>query len=972
MEYSQGDTSGDGRSDFAWTKCSEMNVHERLSIKEQSLNIGLRHCETLMNTIRHLTRHREKYMKEIWPAEGQTQWDTQCRKIIDDHRKFEVSVGVAGATGSGKTSLLNALLGYRELLPTNNEEAATAVQCKVSFNHDERPEYAFRCRVTFQSRETLEARLQQFFDDISTRDELRILDSGSIEDDEALHEIEGKLLPSREMIRIVFNLEDNEAENLGLDGVLSANPAALKLLGTVKTFNSSDAKEISLAMKPYMDSTMGNHDSSNGRFAAWPLIEEVELFMKSEILQNGVVLVDLPGLDDHIQSRVSVTKRASDQLAATLIVAPATRAADNSTAVSLMSKHQETGLMLDGKFHKKAFCICLSQIDQIEREAALRKPDAKADTYLQKLLAEEQAEKHALGETRKLKRKHRREFRKAKRRGERFNIKDWEYLDPLSYQTAREVARDQRDLQVKLTGLSKDISNSRRRLRELNSEITFLCIRARNQFIEGRIRRDFARRQAALVARTSNLQKTYDGEVMICPTSSTAFWECKDTVRRTAGFPTECYTGIPNLASWIRNATMQKREEHVDDLLSRLQAQYNTLLLIWPDEKHQLKNTLITGDSFQKDILQDALESMRPKLEALFSSLTKDVKRKDPLKGKKGKILSTCPGMCTTTVKGWAYKDPYDNTSPKMHWTTYQGCLRRSGGRYATRAARDPRHYHWMEDISNLMLTTILKDWNYLLNHDMPSLADDAGQEIDGICREFIAKLRRSIEKVEPRLLPELDSQRHSIETIKTNATRRVQQALGEISQRARLAHPRVVSNIQSRWEEPFQKALEITGLGSYKERQKHVLNFAQSNNKDMFRTAFNDLQGQLQTSVVELGYELKSISESTLGDLRRHLSVFHHRVLEPAEPAINSAAVAKRMRFMRRRVNNELEEWTTEWQSPVSIVTMIGGDIIDQIPDKYQHVTIKPEKKRREDGLEASDLEVDSDMSSESDDLDF
>ncbi|KAI1364099.1 hypothetical protein F5Y08DRAFT_353801 [Xylaria arbuscula] len=904
MEYSQGDTSGDGRSDFAWTKCSEMNVHERLSIKEQSLNIGLRHCETLMNTIRHLAIHREKYMKEIWPAEGQTQWDAQCRKIIDDHQRFEVSVRVAGATGR-----------HRELLPTNNEEAATAVQCKVSFNHDERPEYAFRCRVTFQSRETLEARLQQFFDDISTRDELRILDSSSIEDDEALHEIEGKLLPSR------------------LDGVLSANPAALKLLGTVKTFNSSDAKEISLAMKPYMDSTMGNHDSSNGRFAAWPLIEEVELFMKSEILQNGVVLVDLPGLDDHIQSRVSVTKRASDQLAATLIVAPATRAADNSTAVSLMSKHQETGLMLDGKFHKKAFCICLSQIDQIEREAALRKPDAKADTYLQKLLAEEQAEKHTLGANRKLKRKHRREFRKAKRRGEIFNINDWEYLDPLSYQTARGAARDQRDLQVKLTRLSKDISNSRRRLRELNSEITFLCIRARNQFLEERIRRDFARRQATLVARTSNLQKTYDGEVIICPTSSTAFWECKDTVRRTAGFPTECYTGIPNLASWIRNATMQKREEHVDDLLSRLQAQYNTLLLIWPDEKRQLKNTLITGDSFQKDILQDALESMRPKLEALFSSLIKDVKRKDPLKGKKGKILSTCPGMCTTTVKGWAYKDLYDNTSPKMHWTTYQGCLRRSGGRYATRAARDPRHYHWMEDISNLMLTTILKDWNYLLNHDIPSLADHAGQEIDGICREFIAKLRRSIQKVEPRLLPELDSQRNSIETIKTNATRRVQQALGEISQRARLAHPRVVSNIQSKWQEPFQEALEITvysvyllckGLGSYKERQKYVLTFAQSNNKDMFRTAFDDLQEQLQTSVVELRYELK-----------RHLS-----------PAINSAAVAKRMRFMRRRVNNELEEWTTEWQSP--------------IPDK------------RENGLEASDLEVDSDMSSESDDLDF
>ncbi|KAI0530184.1 hypothetical protein GGR58DRAFT_524900, partial [Xylaria digitata] len=309
--------------------------------------------------------------------------------IVEDHEDFKVLVGVAGATGSGKTSALNALLGFHDLLPTNNEEAATAVQCKVAFNDDIDSEHAFRCHVTFQSKEALEIKIKQFVNDLKVRDELEESHSGSAEDEQALREFESVLQPTREMVNIVFGLQDDRVDKLGVDGVLKSNPEAFELLGTVKKFHSGDAEAISKQMKPYMDSTIADHFTSGTSFAAWPLIEQVELFIKSDILRNGVVLVDLPGLGDAVESRALVAERSFNQLTATLIVTQATRAADNSTAVDLMSKNHEMAMMMDGKFRRETFCVCLSQIDQIDRKAALRKSDAKANTDLQNWLEEE-------------------------------------------------------------------------------------------------------------------------------------------------------------------------------------------------------------------------------------------------------------------------------------------------------------------------------------------------------------------------------------------------------------------------------------------------------------------------------------------------------------------------------------------------------------------------------------------------------
>ncbi|KAI1750725.1 hypothetical protein F4782DRAFT_548486 [Xylaria castorea] len=967
----QNPTTSEDSKNFVWTDCSEADARRRLLIKEKALEVGLECCARLANSIEggfnNIARHSKQWAELIWPSENRTEWITQCQEIMKDHADFRVLVGVAGATGSGKTSALNALLGFQEMLPTNNEEAATAVQCKVAFNHDTRPEHAFRCYVTFQSKKALETKLEQFFHDLKLRDDLEASHNGSTEDEEGLREIESMLRPTREMISIVFGLQDDQIEKLGLEGVLKSNPEALALLGTVKKYNSGSADEISKTMKPYMDSTVASHSISGASFAAWPLIEQVELFVISDILRNGVVLVDLPGLGDAVESRALVAERSFHQLTATMIVTQATRAADNSTAVSLMSKHHEMAMMMDGKFQKETFCVCLSQIDQIDRRAALRKPDARANANLQNWLEEE--EKQKLNLKTKLQEQKRAKMTMKKLR--KAVIKQQKQPDKKGANPAKEAAArvalhklkgEKRAQKLLITNTSREIGSCKRRLVELDAVIIFTCIQARNRYLRERIGSDFRKRQARILTTAPGMKGHYDGRVTVCPTSAQAFWKCSET-ERVAGFPSEPYSGIPGLASWIRSSTVPQREAHVDDLLNRLQAQYNTLQL-WSKDKRKLSDTPITRKSFEEDVLADVLKTMKQSLAVYWPLLTAAVNRLNPLHDKQ-EALNQCPSLCAEAVRGWAYKKPDDKASnDKVHWTTYQASLNRSGGRFVSKPKSETHEYNWLADISNILFSTIVKDWNQSLNHDIPSLTDRAWPVIDKIWDEFNENLRSSVEVLEPRLLPELENEKSSLDNIKIRTKNNVRKALRLISDHASESHPLITGKVQSEWHTPFQGALEIKGSGAHTARQKLLLGFAADRSKKMFNTAYEDLQRKLQEGFDRLPRELDCISESATRDLRLYISALLDNLLEPKDLVLKMEAVTEEKARIQQFVRFTLSLWTVRWKYPV-LKAEADDDVIDQqIPEEYRHTKTEIEQLEDDD----SELDLKSKQKSESD----
>jgi hypothetical protein len=291
--------------------------------------------------------------------------DVQIDKLHETHQGFEVLIGVAGRTGAGKSTILNMLLEIPELLPSSNSEAATACACRVSWNCEDAPDRKFRAEVTFRSYDDVEQEIQQILALLRQRQRLRErdmeTDTDAFEQMEEEAEMEYGIDEGFKKIRAVWGLDEEAVEGMRAQDLLQSNQHVLQLLGTTHTIFSEDAGRFAEQVKPYLDSS----ETVQG-FKAWPLITEVRLYVKAPFLKHGVVLVDLPGLSDSVESRARVAEKFTQKLEITAIVTPARRAIDEKTGVQLMSEYQTLRMQLDGKYHRKSFCVVVSQVDEID------------------------------------------------------------------------------------------------------------------------------------------------------------------------------------------------------------------------------------------------------------------------------------------------------------------------------------------------------------------------------------------------------------------------------------------------------------------------------------------------------------------------------------------------------------------------------------------------------------------------------
>ena len=311
------------------------------------------------------------FVANIWSAE-----------LESTSKGLEILIGVAGVTGAGKTSTLNALLGFPRLLPSSSTEAATATVCRIAWNHDDTVGHEFRADVIFRSKEDVIKELHEFLDAVHYRKDLRAEDfENESERFEALEEINDIISRGISNVCIVWGLDENEIEDMDLtvESLMRSNDTVVDLLGKTRTIYSSIADEFASEVKPYLDST-----ALPEGITAWPLIEEVRLYVKSDILKHGIMLVDLPGLSDMVESRAAVAERYYQKLSVTAIVTPAIRAVDEKTGVKLMGSYQELRMKLDGKYHKDSFCVVVSKIDDVDCDTICREiQDARQDTQLQ-------------------------------------------------------------------------------------------------------------------------------------------------------------------------------------------------------------------------------------------------------------------------------------------------------------------------------------------------------------------------------------------------------------------------------------------------------------------------------------------------------------------------------------------------------------------------------------------------------------
>ena len=261
------------------------------------------------------------------------QWLQSIENVRNQAIKTKTIIGVAGQTGAGKSSVINALLDEERLVPTNCMRACTAVVCENSYNYEDIP---YGAEIEFISVEDWYKELKMLFQDLLDHD-------GKVSRESTNEESHAGVAYAK--IKSVYPRLTKEDMQTTTPEHLMAHEN-VKCLGSLRKLEDEDSSTFYKKLQSYVDSkekagTKSADKSEKKRkgpreMEYWPLIKVVRIYTKAAALSTGAVLVDLPGVHDSNQARAAVAQGYIKQCNGLWIVAPITRAVDDKSAKNLL------------------------------------------------------------------------------------------------------------------------------------------------------------------------------------------------------------------------------------------------------------------------------------------------------------------------------------------------------------------------------------------------------------------------------------------------------------------------------------------------------------------------------------------------------------------------------------------------------------------------------------------------------------
>ncbi|KAF7946128.1 hypothetical protein EAE96_009132 [Botrytis aclada] len=445
-------------------------------------------------------------------------WKDQIEQNLAGFERPRVLVGLLGYTGSGKSSLINALIDEEMVVPANAMRASTSVVTEISWNDSDDPDRAFRAEIEFVSEEEWKKEMDVLLDDLAnaTKGEDVSIKSGS-----AASTAFAKISAVWPEITLA-KLKGMSSEQLfnEVDGVSDILDCSLEIA-------DHKAKDFAEKISLYIDSN--NKETASTGISYWPLVRCVRVYTKAQILRHGLVLVDLPGLGDSNTGRTQVAENYMKNLDYIWIVADIVRAIDDQVAKDLMGKSFRRQLFMDGKYDGHYVTFIMSKTDIINKDEVISSLQLKK-TELKTFLAQEETpmqnihkvQETLIRKTRKNK-KIKRELKglhrdvkqtksdKATSRKRKF-VEDSgaeEEVPSIKFPILGNVSRQ--DLMRKkcstvrvMKALGKKLAGLKLELRETRDKIKVVCTQARNTYTQ----KKFERALDIAMMRMSNAIKT--------------------------------------------------------------------------------------------------------------------------------------------------------------------------------------------------------------------------------------------------------------------------------------------------------------------------------------------------------------------------------------------------------------------------------------------------------------------------------
>ncbi|KAK3948301.1 hypothetical protein QBC32DRAFT_381705 [Pseudoneurospora amorphoporcata] len=914
----------------------------RMPMLEDCFGAGLKYSSKLAELIKHAVQENDddrddRADAEALEREKLNQWIKEADEIQEERRQFEILVGVQGKTGAGKTSLLNALLGFKDLLPPNDALVATAAICQVAYNYCDDPKKAFRAEISFRKHMEVKHELNKFFEDIKLRDQL-LNGRGEFEDDDDdkegldngdLGEVIERINATAEKIGPVWGYTLTELEGMSTQDLLTKSDPAVKLPSTTKKINSPDLATFAPAIKPYLDATTTSISGRAGRetrdMAVWPLIDHVKVYVKTDILRGGIVLVDLPGLGEIVESRAAVAKKFYDKLTVTIVVTPSVRAAGEKTAVDLMTENQEITMRMNGKLGDRGYCIVLSKADDgIDWETTARnqrrQDDIKMMGDLHKKILEETAA------VRKLKT----ELQKP--------LGSLTKNNKISKEKKRILLNELRDKREKKRKHLKARNDLQRQKKEFHWSQIFTAVQFRSALLERDINRYLRGKHAVFMKNCPGADAPYCPP-KIFPISVRAYWPLRRRIENAPdalqeepmeGFPDEAYTGIPALKSWLYEATIPPRERHMKTLLHRLVGLYNNLQT-WSDQECEKIKLHMTPEELQEKYLNPEYMILEKKLRTFGAVLSKDVADCNPLKNT-NKALATCVEKCIDQVNNWIYKDPQGaNPHAKLAYATFLAIIKAGGGCFFSRAKGQRIIYDWMDGLANTFRNQIVSQWVSYLHKRLPGLEAPARAEIDARWDHRVDAIIGILKKSFPRQREYLTTKISTLKSIKEEIKDSIGKALDDVAVNSSGLHNELAADLKDKWKTTFKRAAasKLKGKGSMKNRHQVLVKFVETKADKTYKDAVAKMKKAVTDEIDKIPKQLELIFLRGVEKLRHQVNLIMDNIVEYEK----KQELRKQKIVLQESIKAMLYEWFSAWDGCTDDVPMSDAEDLEQKP---------------------------------------
>ncbi|KAI3359236.1 hypothetical protein L3Q82_002755 [Scortum barcoo] len=227
-------------------------------------------------------------------------------------------VGVFGKTGAGKSSLINAIIGEKNLLPCGSISACTSVMIKVEANMQSEK---YEAHIEFITEEEWNQELRSFEDFCRDNADLEKEDDQDYQD-------------KAEKLSALYGEEWEKNDDL-MDGKnFKEIPEFLQSQTKILTFKS--AEDLSKECVKYLRSSSEGREGGEIKRCYWPLVKCVTIKVPDNDLLQHVTLVDLPGNGDYNKSRDEMWKEVIGGCSTVWIVTEINRAASETEAWEIL------------------------------------------------------------------------------------------------------------------------------------------------------------------------------------------------------------------------------------------------------------------------------------------------------------------------------------------------------------------------------------------------------------------------------------------------------------------------------------------------------------------------------------------------------------------------------------------------------------------------------------------------------------